>query len=148
MQFNDFLKIIYSLFLAALGLHCCMWAALPLPCAGFSPRWLLCCGTRVRSPQASVVAAGGLSGCGLWTWLPRGVSGLSGPGVKPACPALAGEFLPTAPPGKASPLLKEVFSFLRCLSSSKGTSSAWFVLFFHVSCFHYLSTDPHLFFHN
>ena len=76
---------------------------------------LLRCGTRVRSPQASVVVEGGLSGCGLWTWLPPGVCRLSGAGVKPACPALAGEFLPTAPPGKASRLLKEVLSFLPCL---------------------------------
>ena len=48
-----------------------------------------------------VVAAQGLSSCGLWTQLPRGVWDLSGPGIKPASPALVAGFLSTSPPGKS-----------------------------------------------
>ena len=62
--------------------------------------------------QASVVVARGLSSCGLrtlerrlsscgaWPQLLRGMWDLPGPELESVCPALAGRFLTTAPPGK------------------------------------------------
>ena len=44
--------------------------------------------------------ARGLSSCGTWASLVRGMWDLPGPGLEPVSPALAGGFLTTAPPGK------------------------------------------------
>ena len=44
--------------MAALGLHCCVWAS---DCSGFS-----CCGAWALGTRASVVVAHGLSSCGVW----------------------------------------------------------------------------------
>ena len=41
-----------------------------------------------------------LSSCGAWALLLRSMWDLPGPGLEPVCPALAGGFLTTAPPGK------------------------------------------------
>ena len=41
-----------------------------------------------------------LSSCGARAQLLRGMWDLPGPGLEPMSPALAGGFLPTAPPGK------------------------------------------------
>ena len=41
-----------------------------------------------------------LSNCGSWAQLLRGMWDLPRPGLEPMCPALAGRFSTTAPPGK------------------------------------------------
>ena len=41
-----------------------------------------------------------LSNCGSWAQPLRGMWDLPRPGLEPACPALAGRFSTTAPPGK------------------------------------------------
>ena len=76
-------------------------------CGGFS-----CCRARALGTQASVIAARGLSSCGLRALecrlsscgaraqLLQGMWDLPGPGLEPMSPALAGGFLTTAPPGK------------------------------------------------
>ena len=76
-------------------------------CGGFS-----CCRARALGTRAPVVAAHGLSSCGLWAldhrlsscgaWalLLHGMWDIPGPGLEPMSPALAGGFLTTAPPGK------------------------------------------------
>ena len=63
--------------------------------------------------QTSVVAAQGLSNCGLWALehslsscgtqasLLRGTQNLPGSGIEPVSPALADGFLTTGPPGKS-----------------------------------------------
>ena len=57
--------------------------------------------------RASVVVACGLSSCGAWAQLLRGMWDLRGPGLQPMSPALAGGFLTTAPPGKHWTLFKK-----------------------------------------
>ena len=76
-------------------------------CGGFS-----CCRAQALGARASVVVARGLSSCGsrdlenrlsscgAQAQLLRGMRDLSGPGLVPMSPALAGGFLTTAPPGK------------------------------------------------
>ena len=61
---------------------------------------------------ASVVGACGLNSCGTWAFehrfnscgtqakLPCGIWDLSGSGIEPMSPALAGGFFTTKPPGK------------------------------------------------
>ena len=66
----------------------------------FPLRWLLMVELRPRGTRASVVAAGGLSGCGTWASLLRSMWNLHGPGIEPASSASAGGFSSTAPPGK------------------------------------------------
>ena len=75
--------------------------------------------------RASVVVAHGLSSCGLqvlerrlsscgaWDKLLRGMWDLSGPGLEPISPELAGRFLTTAPPGKSHIVL--TFYYLHVL---------------------------------
>ena len=75
-------------------------------CCGFS-----CCRARALGTWASVVAAQGrsscgsraavcrLSSCGTQAQLLCSMWDLPGPGTEPVCPALAGGFLTTAPPG-------------------------------------------------
>ena len=110
------------LFLAALGLHCCVRAfslvvAIGgyslLQCTGFSLQWLLCCRAQALGTRASVVVACRLSSCGSWAlehrlsscgtraYSLRGMRDLPGPGLEPVSPALAGGFLITAPPGRS-----------------------------------------------
>ena len=77
-------------------------------CGGFS-----CCGARALGVRASVGVAcrlsscgsraleRRLSSCGAQAQLLRSMWNLPRPGLKPVCPALAGGFLTTAPPGKS-----------------------------------------------
>ena len=85
-------------------LCCGAWAS---HCGGFS-----CCKAQALGTRASVFVAHGLSSCGSWALehrlssfgtqalLLRSMWDLSGPGIKPVFPALAGGFLTTVPPGK------------------------------------------------
>ena len=108
-----FFKLIY-LFLAVLGLHCCMWAfsscggwgILFVAMHGLLIRWLLL----LRSTGSRLV---GFSSCGSWAlerrlsscgtraYLFRSMWDLPRPGLEPMSPALAGRFLTTVPPGKS-----------------------------------------------
>ena len=111
----NFIYLSIYLFLAVLGLCCCTQAfsscgepgatlccgALTSHCGGFA-----CCGARALGAWASVVVAHGLSSCGTWAQLLRGMWDIPRPGFEPVSPALAGRFLTSVPPGK--PLL---FSF-------------------------------------
>ena len=112
-----FIILFIYLFLAVLGLCCCLGFSLVMASGGHSsfwcPRlllqWLLFSwgmgSTRVR---ASVVAAHELSSCSLPVLEHRLSScgaraymwGLPGPGIKPMSPALAGRFFTTESPGK------------------------------------------------
>ena len=90
----------------------------------FCARAFSSCGKRgplfiaVRRPltvAASLVAEHRLqtrrpSSCGSWVQLLRGMWDLPRPGLEPACPALAGRFSTTAPPGKPSPRLFDHFN--------------------------------------
>ena len=131
--FCSFLKNLFILFLAALGLCCCVQAFLQLwragatlrcgvwasHCGGFS-----CCGARALGAQASVVAACGLSGCGsrvlehrltgcdTRAQLLRSMWDLPGLGLEHVSPELAGEFSTTTPPGEPC----FAFSFLIFIS--------------------------------
>ena len=110
------------LFLAVLGLHCCVWLSVvaasgvysSLWYAGFSFRWLLLlqstgsrragfsnCGTQALERR--------LSSCGMWAYLLHGVWDLPGPGLEPMSPALAAGFLTTTPPEKPTAFLNIVF---------------------------------------
>ena len=54
-----------------------------------------------------------LSSCGARAQLLHGMWGLPGPGLEPMCPALAGGFLTTVPPGKS-------WNLLLCMVRYKG----------------------------
>ena len=96
-----FLKFIYYLFLAVLGLRFCARAF--SSCGERGPLFIA-----VRGPltvTASLVAehklqTRRLSSCGSRAWLLRGMWDLPRPGLEPVSPALAGRFSTTAPPGK------------------------------------------------
>ena len=64
---------------------------------------------------ASLVMEYGLSKCGIWAQLPCSMWNLSGPGIEPLTPALAGGFLTTGPPGKCCIILTNIQSC--CYSS-------------------------------
>ena len=64
-------------------------------CRGFSR-----CGAQARAVQASSVVTRGLSSSGTQAQLLHGMWGLSGPGIEPASPALAGGSFDTEPPRK------------------------------------------------
>uniref|UniRef100_A0A8C0CFC7 Sushi domain-containing protein n=1 Tax=Balaenoptera musculus TaxID=9771 RepID=A0A8C0CFC7_BALMU len=82
-------------------------------CGGFS-----CCGAWALGTRASLVVVRRFSSsgsravdcrlrsCGAWAYLLRGMWDLSGPGLEPVSPALAGRFLTTVPPGKPHLILK------------------------------------------
>ena len=107
---KDTLKIIY-LFLAVLGLSCCVGFSLVSArggyclVAGFSLRWLL-------SLQSTVSRLHGLSSCGYQaleyrlnscsaqTQVLRSMWDLPRSGIEPMSPALAGGFFTFEPPGK------------------------------------------------
>ena len=88
------------LFLAVLGLHCCMWAfsycrewGYPSDGAQASHcRGLSCWGARALEQAQR---------CWARAWLPLGMWGLSGPGIEQVSPVLQNRFLTTGPPGKA-----------------------------------------------
>ena len=106
-----FFNFIY-LFLAALGLPCCVrafsscgeWGLLFVAVRGLCIALLLwsrgsrhagfrSCGLRAQEHR--------LSSCGAWVLLLHGMWHLPGLGLEPVSPALAGGFLTTAPPGKS-----------------------------------------------
>ena len=102
-------------------LHCCArafsscgeWGLLSVAVRGIFIAVASGCGAQALGAWASVVAARGLSSCGLqalehrlsscdaWAYLLCGMWDLPGPGLKPVSPALAGRFLTTVPPGKS-----------------------------------------------
>ena len=69
---------------------------------GYSSLW--CVGCSLQG-LLSLLSTGSqqvvLSSCGAWALLLCGMWGFPGPGIKPACPPLAGGFLTTGPPGKS-----------------------------------------------
>ena len=87
--------------MAVLGLRFCARAF--SSCGKWGPLFIT-----VRGPltiAASLVAehrlqTRRLSNCGSQAQLLRGMWDLPGPGLEPVCPALAGGFSTTAPPGK------------------------------------------------
>ena len=93
---------------AASGGYSSLW------CADFSLRWLLllrstgsrCTGFSSCGTQASSCGSWALerrlSSCGTRAQLLCSMWDLPGPGLEPMCPALAGTFLTTAPPGKST----------------------------------------------
>ena len=99
------------LFLADLGLHCCMWAFRSWVKQGlfllrvWISHWggLPCCGAQALDARASVVATPRLQGMGPIS-VAHGLHSMwnSWPGIKPTSPALAGRFLTTGPPGKTN----------------------------------------------
>lgn len=88
-----FFKIRMShLFLAALSLHCCVWAFSRCGEPGLlfmlcNAQWLLLCQNRGSQCQGSVV--------GTWASVPRHVGSWSWMGIEPMFPALVGGFLTT-----------------------------------------------------
>ena len=96
-----FIYLFLYLFLAVLGLRFCARAF--SSCGKWGPLF-----TAVRGPliiAASLVAEHRLqtcrlSSCGSWAQLLRGMWDLPRPGLELVCPALAGRFSTTAPPGK------------------------------------------------
>ena len=98
----------FVLFLAAPGLHwttrgfssCGEWEPLFAEVHGLLLRSFSCCGAQAVGARASVAAQLGLSRCGAWAWLPRGMWDLPEPGMEPTSPALAGRFLATGSPGR------------------------------------------------
>ena len=97
-------RLFIYLFLAALGLSCCMRAlqlqqaeaisscgAQASHCDVFS-----CCGARA-------LQTAGFSSCGAWAYLPCSMWNLSGPGIELMSTALAGRFLTTRTLGKSRP---------------------------------------------
>ena len=77
-----------------------------LRCSGFSLQWLLLLQS-TGSRQAGFSSCGSravelrLSSWGAQAWLLRGMWDLTGPGLEPVFPALAGGFLTMVPPGKS-----------------------------------------------
>ena len=83
--------------LAALGLCCCAQAF-----SSCSERGLLFVAVRrLQAHRLQQLQRVGLSGCGTWAQLLRGMWDLPRPGIKPVSPALPGGFVTTAPPGKS-----------------------------------------------
>ena len=122
----------FILFLAVLGLCCCMWAFSSCGDGGSSlvavPRLLIVVASlvaehRLWGPQASAVAAPGLSSCsspalehrlssyGTRAQLLPGTWGLPASGIEPVSPALAGRFFTTEPPGKPYSVFLKRHSF-------------------------------------
>ena len=107
--------------MAVLGLRCCMGYSLVALCSGgysldhcamISLQWFLSlwstglrhasfssCSTKLRS-CGSRAPEHRFSNCGTPTYLLHGIWDLSGQGIKPVSPALAGGFLTTESPGK------------------------------------------------
>ena len=75
------MEFLINLFLAGLGLHCCMQAA------SGGGEW----GTGSGAEAQPLCLSGPVS---------RGTGDLPGPGIEPVSPALAREFLITGPPEK------------------------------------------------
>ena len=92
-----------SLLLCKLSSSCGEWGLLASCGARASIAVASLAAHGLRGTQTWVVAARGLSSCGVQTQLLRGMRGLPGSGIKPVSPALAGGFLINEPSGKAFP---------------------------------------------
>ena len=92
--FCVFFKI--CLFLAVLGLRCCVQAL------SSCSEWGLFSSCRVWASQCGGLSCGStdFSSYDALVWLPWGMWGLLGAGIEPESPALATGFLTTRPPGK------------------------------------------------
>ena len=100
---QSFLKFLFiHLFLAVLGLHCCV-----LTFSSCRKQGLL------SSCDAQASHCNAFSYCGAWAvehglqlwykaWLPHSMWDLPRPGIEPEFPALAGGFSTIGPPGKSS----------------------------------------------
>ena len=96
-----FLIIFIYLFMAVLGLGLCARAF--SSCGKRGPLFIAVRGplTIAASPVAEHrLQTRRLSNCGSRAQLLRGMRDLPRPGLEPVCPALAGRFSTTAPPGK------------------------------------------------
>ena len=114
------------LFLAMLGLHCCVWAfstcgereaTFQLQYAGFLLWQLLLLQSSIKDMQVSAVTAYGLrscssqvlehrlNNCDTRAQLHHGTWDVLGSEIKPTSPALAGRFFTTEPPGKPGNIL-------------------------------------------
>ena len=128
-----FLINLFIYFMAMLGLRFCARAF--SSCGKWGPLFIA-----VRGPltiAASLAAehrlqTGRLSNCGSRAQLLRGMWDLPRPGLEPICPALAGGFSTTAPPGKPC-----VFEYCGHLTSKIAHIVAFFFSCIHVSLFFY-----------
>ena len=107
---------LFILFMAVLGLRFCARAF--SSCAKWGPLFIAMHGPLTIA--ASLVAehrlqTRRLSNCGSRAQLLCGMWDLPRPGLEPVCPALAGRFSTTAPPGKPG---KSIFAFHICSSHS------------------------------
>ena len=114
------LKIFIYLFIAVLGLCCCLGFSLVAAIGAIlhCDAWASHC-DNLSSGRAQALGPMGFSSCGTWTqslqsWalrhrlnscgteaeLLRGMWDLPGPGIKPVSCTLGGGFLSTVPPGK------------------------------------------------
>ena len=99
--FNLFFRVLFVYFLATLGLNCCARA--------FSTCSKLCsCHAQASYLRGfscygvQTLGQAGFGSCGAWAQLYHGMCNLSGPGIEPTSPELAGGLLTTVPPGKSS----------------------------------------------
>ena len=124
------MEFLFFLFLAVLGLRCCVRAfsscgerglLFVVVRPGLSLRWLLLLlstgSRRMGFSSCSLQALEHrLSSCGSRAQLLHGTWDLPRPGLEPVSPALAGGFLTTAPPGKPD------MEFLMQILESKSLS--------------------------
>ena len=71
--------------------------------------------------EASIGAACGLSSCGTWAELLRGMCHPPRPGIEPVSPALAGGFFTTEPQGKSSIFIQSNTCLLSCSNIKLNT---------------------------
>ena len=125
---------LFFIFLTVVGLRCCMWALSSLCCARLLTVVVsLATEQGLQGTRSSVVAARGLSSCGLqalecwlsrWWWcmslvaLQRSTWDPPGPGIKPESPALQGRLPTTESPGKPCLFLYIVFDASSLLTPS------------------------------
>ena len=135
--------------MAVLGLRFCARAF--SSCGKWGPLFIA-----VRGPltiAASLVAEHRLqmrrlSSCGSRAQLLRGMWDPPRPGLEPMCPALAGRFSTTAPPGKPSVYFLNILFFLVCYYKRGLTFSKdiYKTLSSAQSCVDVLSSSPHFLF--
>ena len=111
---KKFYLFISTLYLIALGLHCCLvffsscseqgllssCGAQVSPCGGFSYCWSWAVGHEGFSSCGSWALEYRLNSCGEWTLLLCSMWNLPGPEIEPVSTALAGGFFTMEPPGK------------------------------------------------
>ena len=103
--------------MAVLGLRFCARAF--SSCGEWGPLFIAVRGplTVAASPVAEHrLQTRRLSSCGSRAQLLRGMWHLPRPGLEPVCPALAGRFLTTAPPGKPKTSIYFKYNKLNCLN--------------------------------